>query len=237
MDVLTEPLYVAIKQRLDSLTNEWQPIDLGPMNDTDREAVARSIQVGIAVERVIVTLSVDGMPRLKATCERFGYRPFLPSGVNGLATDLACFVPGTLGGSQVGIAYSGRELRLSADGERFLSHRHRWYFDKWIEELAGPQKKVVDGGVSIIGPPELLSAKTDQAEEQPSLESRALALLTDHPDWTDTYIAESLNCNRTSLYRLPNFVAARELLKRDGIASQPRGSRTDSRVDAWDNGE
>jgi hypothetical protein len=75
------------------------------------------------------------------------------------------------------------------------------------------------------------------SDEQPSLEARALALLTDHPDWTDTRIAEVLQCNRGSLYRLDKFKAARELLKRDGIASADHGSRADGRIEAWEANE
>jgi len=54
------------------------------------------------------------------------------------------------------------------------------------------------------------AAKTKQ--KQPSLEARALAMLTDHPEWSDTKIAGELQCSRTSLYRFSKFTAARELL-------------------------
>lgn len=73
--------------------------------------------------------------------------------------------------------------------------------------------------------------------EQPSLEARALAMLTDHPDWTDKRIAQALQCNRGSLYRLEKFKAARELLKRDGRASATRGCKNDGRIDAWKSSE
>lgn len=73
--------------------------------------------------------------------------------------------------------------------------------------------------------------------EQPSLEARALALLTDHPDWTDTRIAQVLQCNRGSLYRLDKFTAARDLLKRNGMASADRGSKADGRIEAWESNE
>ncbi len=63
----------------------------------------------------------------------------------------------------------------------------------------------------------------------------ALATLIQHPDWTDTQIAEAVGCNRTSLYKMPDFVKARKILKQ-AKSDIPRGEKNgeDGTVDAWD---
>lgn len=68
-----------------------------------------------------------------------------------------------------------------------------------------------------------------------SKEARAIAALKDHLDWPDTEIAKAAGCSRTSLYRMPDFRKAREILKR-GKADLPRGSKNadDGKVEAWD---
>jgi hypothetical protein len=75
-----------------------------------------------------------------------------------------------------------------------------------LAELAGESKR--DGDT----PPD----RTATAGEL-SGEARALAVLTDHPDWTDARIAESAGVNRTTLYTYDRFTQARALLK----ASKP----------------
>lgn len=44
-------------------------------------------------------------------------------------------------------------------------------------------------------------------------EEKALALLVGNPTWSDTAIARAVPCGRTSLYRWPRYVAAREALE------------------------
>lgn len=64
-------------------------------------------------------------------------------------------------------------------------------------------------------------------------EAKALALLVKHPEWTDTKIAETVGCHRTTLYNWPRFVAARAAMK-DGRASTPRGSKyAGDGVESW----
>ena len=71
--------------------------------------------------------------------------------------------------------------------------------------------------------------------EWPSKEALALAVLADHPDWSDTQIAKKAGCNRTTLYTFKKFMAAREIL-REGKSDLPRGSKyPDEGVEAWDN--
>jgi hypothetical protein len=65
-------------------------------------------------------------------------------------------------------------------------------------------------------------------------EARALALLTEHPEWTDAKIAQNVPCNRTSLYRFEKYRAARELLEQ-GRMKIPHGSKSKEHgVEAWD---
>lgn len=97
----------------------------------------------------------------------------------------------------------------------------------WMMEPTTVQSEPTANGRSVL-------TSSYSSAEIPSLEARALAVLTDHPDWTDTKIAETLHCNRTSLYRLKKFTAARELLKQDGKATMLRGSKPkDVNLDAW----
>ena len=74
--------------------------------------------------------------------------------------------------------------------------------------------------------------------ESTSHEARALALLVEHPDWTDKQIAKHVSCHAKSLYRWPRFVAARQAEKQ-GRNNLPRGTKYpdgdgSSRVEAWD---
>lgn len=66
-------------------------------------------------------------------------------------------------------------------------------------------------------------------------QSRALAVLAQHPNWTDTKIAEVARIYRTSLYRMNTFVAARELQKKEGRKKMPRGSKDPEtgKIEAW----
>jgi hypothetical protein len=66
-----------------------------------------------------------------------------------------------------------------------------------------------------------------------SKQGQALALLADHPDWTDEKIAEAVGLNRTSLYRMKKFTAARQVLRR-GKLERPRGRKDrDGKLEAW----
>jgi hypothetical protein len=66
-----------------------------------------------------------------------------------------------------------------------------------------------------------------------SKEALALATLRDHPDWTDQQIADTVKCNRTSLYEMPDFVKAKQILKQ-GKKHFPKGRKDpDGNVEAW----
>ena len=55
-------------------------------------------------------------------------------------------------------------------------------------------------------------------------EQKALAVLVSHPEWSDTKIADLAGCHRTSLYRWPKYVAAREALE-TGRQNAPRADQ------------
>lgn len=69
-----------------------------------------------------------------------------------------------------------------------------------------------------------------------SKEAIALGLLTEHPDWTDVDIARSVPCHRSSLYRFPKYMAARELMERERM-NRPRGSKSNGKLEAWNDDE
>ena len=73
----------------------------------------------------------------------------------------------------------------------------------------------------------------NKQQEELTGEAKALALLVQHPEWTDTAIAEAVPCSRTTLYDWPKYMAAREAL-RQGRGQKPRGTRdADGNLEAW----
>ena len=66
-----------------------------------------------------------------------------------------------------------------------------------------------------------------------SAEAMALAILTEHPDWTNAQIAAQVPCHPKSMYRFKKFVAARELLEKTRH-ERVRGSKgRDGSIEAW----
>jgi hypothetical protein len=95
---------------------------------------------------------------------------------------------------------------------------------------AVPPATGVSRGEGTGGPP-----AADAGLARLSLESRALAMLVEHPDWSNTRIATALGCSRTSLHRLEKFKAARALVKAQGNAAMPKGEKQANKaMDAWD---
>ena len=65
-------------------------------------------------------------------------------------------------------------------------------------------------------------------------EAKALALLVQHLDWTDSAIAKAVPCRRQSLYGWPKFKAARQAVKESGKEAMPRGSKSaEGDMEAW----
>lgn len=72
-------------------------------------------------------------------------------------------------------------------------------------------------------------------ESQMSGEARALAILTDHPDWTDKRIAEEAGVHVKTLHRYARFRTARRMVRDSGRADLPRGFKTeDGDIEAYE---
>lgn len=72
-------------------------------------------------------------------------------------------------------------------------------------------------------------------EGQMSGEARALAILTDHPDWTDKRIAEEAGVHVKTLHRYARFRTARRMVRDSGRADLPRGFKTeDGDIEAYE---
>lgn len=74
-----------------------------------------------------------------------------------------------------------------------------------LAELAGKGKRDGEGPPGVAATPAPTSAMSGEA--------KVLAVLVDHPDWTDTKIAGAAGVHRTTLYTYDRFVKAREQLK------------------------
>ncbi len=66
-----------------------------------------------------------------------------------------------------------------------------------------------------------------------SAEARALAVLTEHPDWTNAQIATQVPCHPKSMYRFKKLVAARELLERSRHERAHGSKGRDGAIEAW----
>ena len=106
---------------------------------------------------------------------------------------------------------------------------------------AGSPPLIIDGGqggVTITGGPGgslVIQAPAASPVDVPgaSKEAIALAVLADHPDWSDDKIAKAAGCHRSTLYTFGKFMAAKEILKK-GKAAIAHGSKfPDENVDAW----
>jgi hypothetical protein len=110
-----------------------------------------------------------------------------------------------------------------------------------FDELLGRHFRGMANSTQGTDPPAVPDAESPNAKEsaasdtQPTLgkEARALALLTEHPGWTDAEIARNVPCSRTSLYRFKKYVQARELLESTRMETA-RGSKTKGgEIEAW----
>jgi hypothetical protein len=77
---------------------------------------------------------------------------------------------------------------------------------------------------------------TNQSESESKLlmESKAVAMLVEHPDWTNAQIARAIGCNRTSVYRFKTLKAARNAQMGK---TPPKGSKSEYGVEARDDGD
>lgn len=71
----------------------------------------------------------------------------------------------------------------------------------------------------------------ERAPKMPKV-SVALAILTQHPEWSDQQIAKAAGCSRTTLYRSPQFRGARAALA-SGRTERARGTKYNGQVEAY----
>lgn len=58
------------------------------------------------------------------------------------------------------------------------------------------------------------SDQKSKSKFKPKKVTQALMMLHEHPEWTDTQIAEAVGCERSSLYRMKGYKEARAALRR-----------------------
>lgn len=72
----------------------------------------------------------------------------------------------------------------------------------WLEEPSDERVK-----------PKLVQFVDAEPEDVVSKEAKAVAILMDHPEWSDSRIAAEVPCHRATLFTWPKFVAARKAMK------------------------
>lgn len=77
--------------------------------------------------------------------------------------------------------------------------------------------------------------ETQDEKQSPKLETKAIAVLMEHPDWTNKKIAKVIGCHEKSLSRFERFRASRALLKKQGKDSIYRGYKDkEGNIDAYE---
>lgn len=79
----------------------------------------------------------------------------------------------------------------------------------WLEE---PDDEKAKPPLVVFPNPE-----KEKRAYQVSKEAMALAALADHPEWHDEQIADFAGCSRSSLYRMPRYRQAREMVEQRRI--------------------
>jgi hypothetical protein len=74
-------------------------------------------------------------------------------------------------------------------------------------------------------PPVSLASVPVRRQKRPSKIALAIAVLSEHPDWTNAEIATRVHCNVKSLSNSKKFKAARNAIKAAGRAALPRGRK------------
>ncbi|MGD0786128.1 MAG: hypothetical protein ABR969_09995 [Sedimentisphaerales bacterium] len=104
---------------------------------------------------------------------------------------------------------------------------HNWCNES-LRKISKPQKHISKPASD---------SKAGETKKRNNLtgEALALAMLVQHPDWSDTKIAKAVGVSRTTLYDWPKFKKAKEALKQ-GKNDIPRGSKNGETgdIEAWD---
>jgi hypothetical protein len=92
-----------------------------------------------------------------------------------------------------------------------------------VSELCSPDGR----GTVVIDEAQLAGSKPRRRPKRKpprgTLGLVAAKLLQQHPEWTDARVAQAVGCNRTSLYRLPDYQRYRAALREEARRSRPRG--------------
>jgi hypothetical protein len=83
----------------------------------------------------------------------------------------------------------------------------------------------------------IVEKKAGKAKSQPeklSAKAKAIAVWTEHPDWTDTKIAKEAGISRTTLYDYPEFKNLRAMQKQDKNKIRRGNKNKDGNVEAID---
>ena len=105
---------------------------------------------------------------------------------------------------------------------------------RWCEQASPPPLPMAQGK-----PQADLSDTSHSGDEKPliSKEATALAVLKDHPDWSDAKIAQAAGCSRTTLYTWQSYVKSRAIIA-EPKSSRPRGSKSkEGHIEAWADGD
>jgi hypothetical protein len=66
----------------------------------------------------------------------------------------------------------------------------------------------------------------------------AIAIKSEHPEWTDIEVAEGADCHPKSLCRSPRYRMVKEAIRNVGLRSLPRGRKgKDGELEGWDQGD
>jgi len=128
------------------------------------------------------------------------------------------------------------DVRLpSCDEEHEAQQKARYLLMlRWAQETLDFVRSLIRD-LSKAGTPSIVgTAEGQKGRPNMSKEALALALLVEHPEWSNTRIAKEIGVNRRSLYRWPRFRAARDTLKQ-GKGDLPRGRKDGETgtVEAW----
>jgi hypothetical protein len=92
--------------------------------------------------------------------------------------------------------------------------------DRWLRQLRG-----IAANARARTEAEKDDKKPPRGEKRPSKIATAMALLQNHPTWTNEEIAERVPCNAKYLSQHKGFKAARKVVKDAGRSERPKGSK------------
>ncbi|MFC1762944.1 hypothetical protein ACFL6U_12805 [Planctomycetota bacterium] len=112
---------------------------------------------------------------------------------------------------------------------KILTHWYRIYKDDKRDITGKHLHRLVSKARDLLLDSRGQSCKSKKSKTALNMsgEARALAVLTDHPDWTNKEIAKKAGVHEKTLSRYQNFCSARKMMKESGIRDIPRGHKTE----------